>query len=371
MRVEVFIRSEDGDDAVTRRALELQTRQPDAVRSIDTHATPTEITGDVLAFLNSDDTPSAGWLAELLSGFDKPFVGVVGGTVVRPEETPEFDGGVRHRNGQYDLTVGPPWTAYQFPGSDPHAVVSSANCCVRAELLPHFGNARGDAFGKGCAAVIDRGWWVEFRRRAVVVKATTTHVPAVEIPTVRHEEPLRLGLVGGAEILDPLARGLAEAGHEVHRVRINGKRDVRFDGRVWHHCVVGNPEPASAAEAVVTAVQLHVGVRALHEAAPFRGTVVTAEHNFGVYCLGDPRLSPALLLTDEPDMSDPPTAELNAVTFRSGRKIITPSRELAESWERDCGGCRGATTVTVLPFGIAGSALAGMAEGVADLFREV
>src|SRR5690606_35722644 len=92
-----------------------------------------------------------------------------------------------------------------------------------------------------------------------------------------------------------VARGLGEAGHEVHRFDEAAAECHCSDGRYWRHGLPAGTDAggvAAAAERYADAAWR--AVRRLDQAAPLDAVIVPSAGGVGVYCLGDPGL-PAIL----------------------------------------------------------------------------
>ena len=129
--------------------------------------------GEVLAFTDDDAVPREGWLAALLTHFDDPRVGVVGG---RDVMSPETDDGPRAASrvgqiGRWGKVYGFHHVGEGRPSRV--AVTKGVNMCFRAEALAFPKAMRGGGAQvhnelAACLWAADQGWELVYDPAAVV-----------------------------------------------------------------------------------------------------------------------------------------------------------------------------------------------------------
>ena len=138
--------------------------------------------GDVVAFLDDDAVPRAGWLAELRAGFDDPAVGGVGGRFVDHVDGRERRGRTRRvgRITWYGRVIGHHDMDTDYVGDV--EVLPGANMSFRRELIHHderlLHTSNGLALANeldACLTVCRLGHRLLYRPSAVVDHYTTSY----------------------------------------------------------------------------------------------------------------------------------------------------------------------------------------------------
>ncbi len=130
--------------------------------------------GEVVAFLDAGAAPEPRWLEELLAGYDADDVAGVGGVARDPagrDVGPPCP--VSDRRGTPREAVRPPWWGYLLPHNDQFVHLLGADASFRRRHLVEVGGFDEEidsylAETDLCLRLVDRGWVLRRRERAVV-----------------------------------------------------------------------------------------------------------------------------------------------------------------------------------------------------------